>query len=40
MLNEVSKANLITDVKQTPLWEWCVIKCGSKNERAKTPIYM
>ena len=31
----VSKPNLLTQLKQKHVFEWFVVKCGSKNEHQK-----
>ena len=32
----VNMPNLVTYLNQTPLFEWCVVRCGSKNNHQKT----
>ena len=32
---KVSRPNLVTYLTQTPLFEWCALRCGSKNSHQK-----
>ena len=36
MASKVCKPNPTTHLKQTPIFEWCVVTCGSKNEHQKS----
>ena len=35
---KIDVSNLIFDLKHTPIFEWCIVGCGSKNIHQKTCI--
>ena len=36
---KVSRTNSVSHFQQTPIFEWCVVRCGSKNAHHKKHVF-